>query len=229
MLFVFTRSFYLLFLFLFILSSILLLPLRIRISIDNLRENNSVSSQLEIFILGRIKAARLRKELLVDKNTDKLLAGIDRWKALWKKPGEIRLRQILNLANRFIHTVRWKAVDVKAKVGAADAAWTGVLTGFLRQLAAIVSNYFFQALSLEKRPRLLIYPSYGQKEFVFSIVVEFYTNGFITLYYSILIMWEAVFRVKIQLLWRAIRYGRASHTGFDDNRHGKFKGNGRCY
>jgi hypothetical protein len=187
--------------------------------------------ELEIFILGSIRFTGLKKNFLLNKESFPLLKMLTliAERGSWKELRNIPFRRILFLICRFILALRWRKLDFNVKIGTGDAAWTGVLTSFLRQLSEIASYYFFQVLSFKQRPRILIYPSFLQKEFIFSFYVEFYANGMILIYYSTLILWEAVFRGQIQILWRLVRYGRASYTGFDDNGHGKFKGNGRCY
>jgi len=223
-------SFYLWFLFFVLLPAILFLPLKIRISFDNLRKDSSVSFQLSFYLPGPILIGRFKKNIFIPKI--KVASGLTLqsiWKNYWGILTKTRLHKLLFIACRFALASRWKVIDIKIKVGTGEAAWTGLLTGLLRQVAAVVSGYLFQVLSMEQRPRLLVYPSFGPKGFVFSFHVEFYASIISIFYYSTLLFYEAVIRPKNQYLWRMIIYGRSPHTGLDDNRHGKFKGNGRCY
>lgn len=224
-------SFYLWFLFLFVAVIILWLPLQIRISMNNLRKDNSVSLEMEIFILGRVKLFRWKKHFLVTENVfflSEMLASIAERGRWWKELSTIRLRKILFLMYRFILALKWRQLDIYVKLGAGDAAWTGVLTGLLRYLSAMVSADLSKRFHLENRPRILVYPSFLQKETNFSLLMVFYTSGAVLIYHSTLLLWELFYRSQIQILRRLVKYGRSSYTGLNDNGHGKFKGNGRC-
>lgn len=192
------------FLFLFLLF---LLPLEIRISFDNLRQDKGISLQMAALLWGRVTLFKLLRTFPAgfkitsfSELADALVAEKDSWYKSEKK----RLQKIVSLVYCYMQSVTWKDFDLVLKIGTGDPAWTALLTGFLRCLFGWGSPRVTRLLSFKKgnRPRFLVYPSFQESEFVFLLSVEFVTGGLRTLYYVLKVFGEAVLGYQKLLLWR---------------------------
>ncbi len=216
-------SCYLWFLFLFIIALALFFPFRVRISFNNLRKNNSVSMKVEIFVPGSSRSVSFNKEISPYVNIAKVFFIKDS-NMFFTKGSVTKIKAFLC---RAFGRLKLVSLEIKAKVGTGDAAWTALLVTLLRQLAVIVFLPCFPRMQFsEKRPCILVYPSFGQREFIFFVAMKFYARGTDILFYTFWYFWETTFRTKIQYLGRMIGYDRTPHTGPDDHGHGEFKGNG---
>ncbi|NMB41547.1 MAG: DUF2953 domain-containing protein [Firmicutes bacterium] len=192
MLFVFPWFFYLLFLLLFILASILLIPFQLRISFNNLRKDNSASLELEIFIGDSLKLTGFEKTFFLDESMEAIVRAKRGWEPFKKE----QLRKTLLLVYRFMQTLRWVTADIKIKIGTGDSAWTAMLVGFLRQLSAMAFARFFWAMPFAKKPLILVYPSFEQRTLLFSCSFKFFVHGTSAIYYTLLVLWEHL-RIKL--------------------------------
>ena len=185
-------SFYLWFLFIFIIAVALFMPLQMRISFNNLRKDNSVYLELEIFIGDSLKLTGLEKTILLDESMEAIVRSKRGWEPFKKE----HLQKTLLLVYRFMQTLRWVAADIKIKIGTGDSAWTAMLVGFLRQLSAMASARFFRAMPFAKKPLILVYPSFEQRTLLFSCSLKFFVHGTSAIYYTLLVLWEHL-RIKL--------------------------------
>ena len=218
-------SFYLWFLFIFIIAVALFMPLQMRISFNNLRKDNSVSLKVEIFLPGSLKVACFNKKIMLYEDIGKKLLTKD--SLIFFEKGSYK--KILSLLCWIFKHFNLISLEIKAKIGTGDAAWTAMIVAFLRKLPEIIYPFFHRRMFFEKRPCILIYPSFSGRELIFFCSIKFYIKGIVILYCAVFFLWQTIFRAKNQHLRRMIRNDRASHTGSDAHCHGKPEGNGRCY
>lgn len=200
-------SFYLVFLFLFLFSGFFFLPLKIKFFIGNLQKDKRLSLEISIYLPGSVKIASFKKSLFftpLDLDT----AG-PKDKEILEKRGKLLknflityLRKRFFLINRYLLTIKWEKIELYFKIGTGDAALTGILTGFLRQIAAFFSVFFPSIYQMKGRPRIYIFPSFLSKEITFFCEAEFYTRGIYFVYYFFLFLWHAIVKTKFQRLWR---------------------------
>ncbi len=229
------KSFYflfLLFLFLLLVLIILLLPLTIRISINNLRKANTVFFELNFFLLGGVKLFSYNRVLLSLKKEAEgdglllLLHSLMEKKQDWKESYKRGINKHLLFIYRLITAFGWERMDLYVKLGSGDPAWTGIITGFLRFLSSMLSLYISKTAGSCQRPGIFVYPSFFQKELVFSFRAKFRLNGLRIIYYSMLLFLEIVVTGYFKKIWRCIKNGRTSYSGFNDYGDGKLKGDG---
>ncbi|MGI5875697.1 MAG: DUF2953 domain-containing protein [Dethiobacteria bacterium] len=218
--------FFLLFLPLLVLL-LLLWPITVCIKIDNLRENKTIKFLLELYIFKRTKVFRVKKGINVDNKIDgqRLSTFFCKPEASGKSKGS-RIFQFLRKYQwptcYFLRTLRWDELDFFLRLGTGDPAWTAIITGFLRSFAGLLSFYLSRYLIfIAQKPRLLIYPSFFKQEFSFMFSIEFNFNLL-----KVLLFLAAMFIVKLRERW--FRYVRSSHSGLNENSHGKFERNGGC-
>lgn len=179
----------------------LLLPLVIRIEAKNTQENNFICYlKFQVYIYG-LKVLNVKKRVGNFKFPKDFFQIIrDELKVAHKdiekegRPGaenelkviESKIEQILRLVGRFCRGVQWRRLDLSFQVGSGDPAWTGILTSGLRFLSGCLSSYLKQHLKFSQEgPRLLVYPSFFKKEFVFLLIVEFQGKVVTFLYFGL--------------------------------------------
>lgn len=225
------KSFYFWFLLLLLLIILLLLPLTIRISINNLRKANSVSFELFILLSKRFQLFAYKKALFsLNKNEGthvisffrSLLGG----KQSWKEPREIRTIKRLLFIYRLISSFGCERLDLYIKLGTGDPSLTGIITGFLRSFFGIISLLIANNLGVRQRPGFFVYPSFFQKELRFFFRAEFGLNGLRIMHYLMQLFWEIAVAMNLKKLWRCLKYGRTSYSGFNDYGDGKLKRDG---
>jgi len=198
-------SFYLVFLFLFLFSGFFFLPLKIKFLIGNLQKDNCISLEISIYLSGSLKVVSFKKSLF--------FKGLDtagpKGKEIWEKRVKLLKNFLITylskrffLINRYLLTIKWEKIALYFKIGTGDAALTGMLTGFLHQMAAFFSILFPRFYQMKGRPRIYIFPSFLSREITFFCEAEFYTRGIYLVYYFFLFLWHAIFKTKFQRLWR---------------------------
>ena len=230
------KSFYFLFLLFLLFSLILLiilvlLPLTIRISINNLRKANTVSFEFNLFLLGRFKLFSYKRILLSLNEGEgdtllSLLCSLMEKKQGWEKSREREIKKHLLLILRLITAFGWERMDLYVKLGTGDPSWTGIITGFLRFLSSMLSLYLLKIAGSCQRPGIFVYPSFFQKELVFSFRAEFSLNGLRIIYYLTWLFFEIVVAGYFKKIWRYFKNGGTSYSGFNDYGNGKLKGDG---
>ncbi|NLL21709.1 MAG: DUF2953 domain-containing protein [Firmicutes bacterium] len=227
------KSFYFLFLLLLLLSLllvILLLPLKIRISINNLRKTNTVFFELNLFFWRRFKLFSYQRHLLSLKEEEEgllpLLLSFMKKKQGRIEPRERGIKKHLLIIYRLITAFGWERMDLHVKLGTGDPSWTGIITGFLSFLSDMLSLYISKTTGSRRRPGIFVYPSFFQKELVFTFNAEFRFNGLRVIYYSIRLFLELAVAVYLKKIWGCIKNGGTSYSGFNDYGDGKLKGDG---
>ncbi|MGI5823502.1 MAG: DUF2953 domain-containing protein [Dethiobacteria bacterium] len=224
------KSFYFWFPFLFVFL-LFFLPFKIRISFDNLRQDKSISLQLIVFLWGKATLFKLQRNFPAGLKTTyfaELAGTLTAEKSGWQKDSKKSLQKISLLVFDFMQAVVWRKFALKVRLGTGDAAWTALLTGFLRYLSGRGSPHILRLLTFEKdsRPFFLVYPAFQDQEFVFLLTTEFTAGGLKIIYYTVRIFWEISVCYQNIILRRRFKNGRASHPGFDDYSYGKSQGNG---
>lgn len=192
------------FLFIFLL---LLLPVEIRITIDNLRKDKSISGLLIVLFGGKIKLLQTKKTFPALLQVDSFLKQcFELWreKEEWFKSGKMRLKKIAGTIYSIMRAGTWKKLDLHIKLGNGDPSQTAFLTGLLRYVSGRGTPHVMQLLSFKKacRPRFLFYPSFQKHEFVFLFTVEFTLSGLKLVYYGAKIFYETVSGLQRLNLWR---------------------------
>ena len=189
------RPLFLGFLFLFVIL-LFLLPVEIRITIDNLRKDKSISLQLIILFWGKIKFWQVKRIFPAAFQINSFLKQCHALleKEEWYKSGKAQLQKTAGAVYRLMRAAIWKKLELQVKLGVGDPAWTALLTGFLRYLSGRGSPHVLRLLSFKKesRPRFLFYPSFLEREFIFLISVEFTVSGLKLIYYSVKIFCETI-------------------------------------
>ncbi len=229
-------SYYLFLLFLFLtlllLLVLLLLPLTIRISINNLRKANTVSFELKLFLAGRFKLFVYKKILFTLKIGEEGDVFLSLWRLFaeekrgWKEPRERTIKKHLLIIHRLISAFGWERMDLYLKLGTGDPSRTGLITGFLRFLSGMLSLYLAKKTGLRQKPGIFVYPSFFKRELLISFCVEFGFNGLRLVYYSMRLFWEITVAGYFKKIWRCVKNGGTSYSGFNDYGDGKLKGDG---
>ena len=224
------QSFYLWFPFLFVFL-FFLLPYKIRISFDNLRQDKSISFELIVFLWGKAALFKLQRNFPAGFRItyfEELANTLAAEKSGWHKDGKKGLQKIPLPVFDFMQAVVWEQFTLKVKLGTGDAAWTALLTGFLRYLSGRGSPHILRLLTFEKgsRPFLLVYPAFQEQELTFLLTAGFKAGALKIIYYTIKIYWEILMYYQNIILRRQSKNGRTSHPGFDDHSYGKSQGNG---
>ena len=201
------RLFSLAFLFLFITLFLMLLPVEIRITIDNLRKDNSISGQFIVSFGEKIKLLQIKKTFPATLEIGSFLNQcLELWKerGKWYKSGKEMLSKTAAIVYRLMRAGIWKKFDLRIKFGCLNPAQTALLTGFLRYISGRGTPHILHFLSFRRggRPRFLFYPSFQKNEFVFLFAVEFTVSGLKLLYYGIKILYETVSGLQRLNLWR---------------------------
>lgn len=183
-------------LFLFIIL-LFLLPVEVRITIDNLRKDKSISLQLIILFWGKVKLRQIKRIFPAAFQINSFLEqcnALVKEKEEWYKSGKAQLQKTAGAVYHLMRTAIWKKFDLKVKLGSGDPAWTALLTGFLRYLSGRGSPHVLRLLSFKKgkRPLFLFYPSFLEREYIFLLSVEFTVSGLKLIYYSVKIFCEII-------------------------------------
>lgn len=202
-------SFYFLFPFLFVFL-LFFLPCKIRISFDNLRQDKGISLQLIVLFWGKVTLFKLQKNFpagLKATCLGELFNTLTAEKISWPESSKKRLQTIIFLVFDFMQAVVWKQFALKVKLGTGDAAWTALLTGFLRYLSGRGSPHIMRLLTFGKdsRPFFLVYPAFQKHEFIFLLTAEFTAGSLKIIYYTARIFWEIFMCYQILILRRRFK------------------------
>ena len=181
--------------FLFLLTALFLfIPLEIRITIDNLRHDKSISGQLVVLWGGKVKfgQAKIAFPAILGPGpfSKKSIAFFVREDGRYKR-GKIYLQGIAGALNRLlIHTCVWERLDLQVRLGVGDPARTALLIGFLRFLLGWGLPYTQSLLVFKNgnRPRFLFYPYFPGNKCIFLLSAVFKINSLKFIYQRIRIL-----------------------------------------
>ncbi|NLX91012.1 MAG: DUF2953 domain-containing protein [Firmicutes bacterium] len=110
---------------------------------------------------------------------------------------------------------------LKIKIGNGNPYDTALLAGSLLGISGFLSRYLETHYSFQKRPHIVIYPSFTAKIFYFDFFLEFKANALRLLYMGI-------YLAAFLLAGRCLKNAGASNPRLNENSHGEFKRNGGC-
>lgn len=216
--------FYLCFLLFFFFITFMLIPLTIRIKIDNWRKNNCISLEIKLlfFSIHRTYYLSKAKEFTSHQIT------ASKFFLLKKFLDEQNYRQLLDtllnslpIFHRQLKKISWRCLDLKLKLGTGNPAETALIMGSLHGICSILSLYLVNDYSFQKQPLFLLYPSFTAKMLYFELFLEFKTSMVRLLHLGLYL--RAYF-----FLGRWSLNAGTSNPGLNENSHGKFKRNGGC-
>jgi hypothetical protein len=205
-------SLYLLFLSIGLATAIVVVPLTIRIKMDNWRKNKSISLGVGFLFFTGHKRFTLKKFSLARQK-------LTSWFPLFREIAYLRTG--LSFLNQQLKILNWKSLTFKIKVGSGDPANTALLAGGLMGTSRLVSRYLQEYYYFEKRPSILVYPSFTTRVLYFDLYLVFKTSIGRLLYIGI-------FLAAYLVAGRWLKNAGASNPRSHENSHGKFKGNGGC-
>lgn len=177
------------FLFLFVivliifLLCILLVPITLRIKLDNLRHDSNISLSLAVKLCGRMQIFSLQR-ILGAETGYKVLKIADRRVKLSKQD----LHKAVTLLQRLHSAVAWHETEVMLRFSTGDPAATGIIAGILHGLGGVLSAKLRRTRHFrKKKPVILVYPSFFEKELKYHLAIEL-SSSLGRIFYSVLLL-----------------------------------------
>ncbi len=214
--------FYLCFLLFFFFITLMLIPLTIRIKIDNWRKNNCISLEIKLLFFSIHKTYYLSKYFTAPKSTASKFFSL---KKILDEQNYHKLLDIflnsLAIFHRQLKKFTWRRLDLKLKLGTGNPAGTALIMGSLHGTCSILSVYLGKYYSFQKQPLFLLYPSFTARMLYFELLLEFKTS-------MVRLLHLGLYLLAYFFLGRWFINAGTSNPGFNENGHGKFKRNGGC-
>ena len=214
--------FYALILLFTVVFIILLLPVTIRIKIDNWRKNNFISFEIELFFLTihrTYSPQRLSRIFQSPAIRTGSWARIFQDKYLKRKINILLAN--LSFFNRQLKTFQWQYMDINLKISAGDPARTALLIGSSLSISGLLSLHLEKIYAFKKRPRFRIFPSFAVMSIYFELFFQFKTSLGRLFYLGLYLL-------AFLFVGRWFINAGTSNSGLNENSHGKLKRNGGC-